>query len=101
VVQGGTGGRARVPGVAVAGKTGTAQVARKEEAKHRQDLKDHAWFVAFAPFENPQIALVVLVEHGGFGGQVAAPVAKAILEAAFRAPALPALAVTREDDEGD
>jgi len=86
VVNGGTGGRARIPGIAIAGKTGTAQVVRKEEVKRRKDLKDHGWFAGFAPFENPQIAVVVLAENGGFGGQVAAPVAKTIFEAAFRAP---------------
>ena len=88
VVNRGTGGRARIPGIAIAGKTGTAQVVRKEEAKRSKDLtlKDHGWFAGFAPFENPQIAVVVLAENAGFGGQVAAPVAKAIFEAAFRAP---------------
>ncbi len=86
VVNEGTGGRSRIPGLAVAGKTGTAQVVRKEEMKRRKDLKDHGWFVAFAPFENPQVAVVVLAENGGFGGQVAAPVAKAIFQAAFGAP---------------
>lgn len=86
VVNGGTGGRARIPGIAIAGKTGTAQVVRKEEMKRRKDLKDHGWFAGFAPFENPQIAVVVLAENGGFGGQVAAPVAKTIFETAFRAP---------------
>jgi len=43
-------------------------------------LRDHAWFVAFAPFEDPKIAVVVLVEHGGFGGAVAAPIAKKLIE---------------------
>jgi penicillin-binding protein 2 len=86
VVDHGTGRRAHVDGVAIAGKTGTAQVVRKEEAKHRKDLKDHGWFAGFAPFENPQLVVVVLVENGGFGGQVAAPVAKAVFEAAFHAP---------------
>ncbi|HYB73183.1 MAG TPA: penicillin-binding protein 2 [Candidatus Sulfotelmatobacter sp.] len=83
VVDHGTGRRAHVDGVAIAGKTGTAQVVRKEEAKRRKDLKDHGWFAGFAPFENPQLVVVVLVENGGFGGQVAAPVAKAVFEAAF------------------
>ncbi len=89
VVDRGTGRRAHVEGVEIAGKTGTAQVVRKEEAKrlkNNKDVKDHGWFAGFAPFENPQIAVVVLVEHGGFGGQVAAPVAKAIFETAFRSP---------------
>jgi len=92
VVNEGTGGRARIPGIAIAGKTGTAQVVRKGEGKGRKDLKDHGWFAAFAPFENPQVAVVVLAENAGFGGQVAAPVAKAIFEAAFRGPRAATLA---------
>jgi penicillin-binding protein 2 len=83
VVDGGTGGRARVPGVAIGGKTGTAQVVKKADVKGQANLKDHAWFVSFAPVDNPQIAMVVLVEHGGFGGFVAAPIAKKIYETAL------------------
>ncbi len=83
VVDGGTGARARVPGIAIAGKTGTAQVVKKSEAKGSPDLKDHAWFVSFAPVDNPQIAVVVLVENGGFGGAVAAPIGKQVYEAAL------------------
>jgi penicillin-binding protein 2 len=85
VVNEGTGTRAKVPGIPIGGKTGTAQVVRKGEGKGQADLKDHGWFVSFAPVDNPQIAVVVLVENGGFGGQVAAPVAKAVYEAAFGA----------------
>ncbi len=85
VVNEGTGARAKVPGIPIGGKTGTAQVVRKGEGKGQADLKDHGWFVSFAPVDNPQIAVVVLVENGGFGGLVAAPVAKAIYEAAFGA----------------
>lgn len=84
VVDEGTGARAKIPGVPIGGKTGTAQVVKKGEEKRQADLKDHAWFVSFAPVDNPQIAVVVLVENGGFGGLVAAPVAKAVYEAAFR-----------------
>jgi len=83
VVNEGTGARAKVAGIPIAGKTGTAQVVRKGEGKGQTDLKDHGWFVSFAPVDNPQIAVVVLVENGGFGGQVAAPVAKAVYEAAL------------------
>ncbi len=83
VVEGGTGARARIPGIAIAGKTGTAQVVKKGEGKGQADLKDHAWFVSFAPVDNPQIAVVVLVENGGFGGLVAAPMAKQVYEAAL------------------
>jgi penicillin-binding protein 2 len=43
-------------------------------------FKDHAWFVAYAPFEDPIIAVVVLVEHGGYGGAAAAPIAKRVIE---------------------
>ena len=68
----GTGRRARVAGLAVAGKSGTAQVPSRS---------DDAWFVAFAPYERPEIAVVALVEGGGGGGAVAAPVARAVLEA--------------------
>jgi penicillin-binding protein 2 len=85
----GTGGRSRVPGVRVAGKTGTAQVVR---IKHTEDLeedeipikfRDHAWFVAFAPVEAPEIVVSVLVEHGGHGGSAAAPIAQRVLARYF------------------
>ncbi len=82
VVDEGTGRAARVRGIQVAGKTGTAQVVRKEAGISGQ-TKDHAWFVAFAPYTDPEIAIVVIAEHAGFGGVVAAPVARAVLEAAF------------------
>jgi penicillin-binding protein 2 len=71
----GTAWRARVEGVNVAGKTGTAQNPHGE---------DHAAFVCFAPVENPQIAIAVLVENGGEGGLTAAPMARAVLEAYFQ-----------------
>jgi penicillin-binding protein 2 len=48
-----------------------------------EKFRDHAWFVAFAPSENPQIAMAVLVEHGGHGGSAAAPIAKTAVEAYF------------------
>ena len=84
----GTGSRARMKGITVAGKTGTAQVvAIKENAdqdKNEDDIpvhhRDHAWFVAVAPAENPRIALAVLVEHGGHGGSAAAPIAREMIE---------------------
>ncbi len=80
----GTGSRARVPGVRVAGKTGTAQVVRlkdddAEEVEIRREHRDHAWFVAYAPVEAPEIVVAVLVEHGGHGGATAGPVAQAVL----------------------
>lgn len=71
----------------VAGKTGTAQVIKIPENFKKGDMdrlpwkyRDHAWFVAYAPFEDPVIAVVVLVEHGGYGGAAAAPIAKKVIE---------------------
>lgn len=104
VVSEGTGARSKVAGVPIGGKTGTAQVVRKGEGKGQADLKDHGWFVSFAPVDNPKIAVVVLVENGGFGGLVAAPVAKAVYEAAFgaRQPfARPGTAQAKEPEIGD
>ncbi|MGH7361588.1 MAG: penicillin-binding protein 2, partial [Candidatus Methylomirabilales bacterium] len=82
----GTGQRARVPWIEVAGKTATSQVVRKQSGQDRRGLKDHGWFVAFAPAHSPEIAVVVIAEHAGFGSAAAAPVARAILEAAFPLP---------------
>jgi penicillin-binding protein 2 len=81
----GTGKKARVLGVEVAGKTGTAQVVTLAGSnKKARGTRDHAWFIAFAPVENPEIAMAVLVEHaGGGGGAFAAPVAKQILTRYF------------------
>jgi penicillin-binding protein 2 len=70
VVLQGTGTLAQVPGITVAGKTGTAQ------NPHGQD---HAWFICFAPVENPQIAIAVLVENAGFGGSISAPIAREMI----------------------
>jgi len=80
VNEGGTGAAARIPGVLVAGKTGTAQSVAKSDASKGQD---HAWFASFAPAEDPQVVVVVLVERGGKGGQVAAPIARQIYRAIF------------------
>jgi penicillin-binding protein 2 len=79
---GGTGGAARLPGIVAAGKTGTAQVV----SLGKKGGRDHAWFVAFAPLESPQIAVSVIMEHGGHGGDAAAPVARKIFEAFFHLP---------------
>jgi len=65
----------------VAGKTGTAQVVSSSVSINQEDYKDHAWFTSYAPAENPEIAVTVLVEHGGKGGAIAAPIVKRILEA--------------------
>jgi penicillin-binding protein 2 len=79
----GTGGRARIPGGDVAGKTGTAQVISNEgrlRAKGSDvDLRDHGWFVFFAPKDNPEIAGVIFAEHGEHG-YLGAPIAKHVIE---------------------
>jgi penicillin-binding protein 2 len=80
VVKDGTGVLARVPGFEIAGKTGTAQTISKSDSSKGQD---HAWFASFAPVDDPQYVVVVLVERGGKGGQVAAPIARQIYEAIF------------------
>lgn len=87
VVQGasGTGRAARSTLVEIAGKTGTAQVIEMKGAYLKNEQlahfhRDHAWFVAYAPARNPQIAVAILVEHGGGGGSVAAPLAKPVIE---------------------
>jgi penicillin-binding protein A len=82
VVTKGTGTSAQLPGVRVAGKTGTAQ--------HAAGQAPHAWFIGFAPAEDPQVAVAVVVEDGGSagseatGGRVAAPIAKAVMNAVLR-----------------
>lgn len=86
----GTGGAAQSNKVDICGKTGTAQVIGSDLDKGQDEkdvpylCRDHAWFVAFAPKEDSEIAVVVLVEHGGYGGTTAAPMAKAIIEEYFR-----------------
>jgi penicillin-binding protein 2 len=85
----GTGKNARLSGILVAGKTGTSQVVKmgKERVKSTQlpwQERDHAWFVAYAPFDAPEIAVATLVEHAeGGGGAVAAPIAKQVLQTYF------------------
>ena len=85
----GTGRRARFENITVAGKTGTAQVVRLKQYKHLKEedipykYRDHAWFTCFAPADNPEIAVTVLVEHGLHGGSAAAPIARAVLEKYF------------------
>jgi penicillin-binding protein 2 len=82
VVRSGTGIMANSPIAEIAGKTGTAQVssisARRKNLPYK--LKDHAWFVCFAPYRNPLFVVGVLVEHGGSGGSVAAPIARRVIE---------------------
>jgi penicillin-binding protein 2 len=78
----GTGWASRSSLTNIAGKTGTAQVVSSKKGQYYSEkFRDHAWFVAFAPVEKPEIALSVLVEHGGHGGTTAAPIAKTAIEA--------------------
>ncbi|MDD2605451.1 MAG: penicillin-binding protein 2 [Desulfobacteraceae bacterium] len=88
VVQGdrGTARSIRLEGIDISGKTGTAQVfSRKGETDRKGEvadhLKDHAWFVAYAPSEAPRIAVAVIIEHGEHGSSAAAPVARAVIRA--------------------
>lgn len=73
VVKAGTGTNAKISGITVAGKTGSAQDEKKNAT--------HSWFVAFAPAEDPQIAVAVIVENGGVGGKRAAEVAREVMKA--------------------
>jgi penicillin-binding protein 2 len=108
----GTAYKVRPHDIQVAGKTGTAQVrriARRGEAISSYEQNDHAWFVGFAPAGRPRIAFAVLIEHGGHGGEVAAPVAMEIVHGYFETVApdqknaphidLPRRRMTRETPE--
>jgi penicillin-binding protein 2 len=85
VVTRGTAKRAQSTIVSIAGKTGTAQVVALKDDDDKSEVakkhRDHAWFVAFAPVEEPKIAVAVIVEHMGHGGSAAAPLAKTLIEA--------------------
>lgn len=82
VVEGGTGRRAQISGISVAGKTGTAE--------HGEGRAPHAWFTSFAPADDPKVAVAVVVEDGGVagseggGGQVSAPIAREVMEAVIK-----------------
>ena len=83
----GTGWIARIAGVDVAGKTGTAQVVRMAEDDEDEPIeskllrhRDHGWFIAFAPAEEPRIAVAVLIEHGGHGSTAAGPIAREMIK---------------------
>ena len=75
-------GSARLPGVEIAGKSGTVQVIAYAQRMRPEDLpfkyRDHAWFTSFAPADNPELVVSVLAEHGGGGSRVAAPIAQAL-----------------------
>ena len=77
VVSSGSGAGRRSRASTVAGKTGTAEVGKGQPT--------NAWFIAFAPAENPTVAVAIMIEGGGVGGRVAAPAAKPVLEAALKA----------------
>jgi penicillin-binding protein 2 len=89
---GGTAANAAIPGLTMAGKTGTAQVGVKGGA-----IVNNAWFIGFAPVENPRIAICVFVEHAGHGGDFAAPIAKQIIAKYFNI----AIDVAGESGAGD
>lgn len=92
----GTAKKARIKGVEVAGKTGTAQTVRlaltgrkrKPESLPRK-FRDHGWFVAYAPFEDPKIAVAVLGEHAGRAGSFFAPVAREIIATYLKSLGIP------------
>lgn len=95
---GGTAYRSRLPDVQFAGKTGTAQVMKLGQKQklnpsaQQYFSRDHAWFVAFAPAQDPEIVVVVVNEHGGWGAEGAAPTASKVVEAYFR---------LKKEDAGD
>ena len=90
VVERGTGKAAGLAGIKVAGKTGTAQYSSRSAGVDADELpyaiRDHGWFVGFAPADSPRIAFAVFIEHGGHGGTTAAPVARRVLERFFSPP---------------
>jgi penicillin-binding protein 2 len=104
---GGTGAAARLYDVHVAGKTGSSQVVKLRDSKQATpyQYRDHALFVAFAPYEKPEIAVAVIVEHGEHGGSAAAPIAGRILRAWFDSKKPPKKEPVRpknvEKDEAD
>jgi penicillin-binding protein 2 len=80
----GTGHNAEIPGLDICGKTGTVQVISNEGKRQSgEDFEDHSWFAGFAGRDNPEIALVVFLEHGGHGGVSAAPLARQIFGAYY------------------
>jgi len=96
---------------ASAGKTGTAQVFSLKGEKyyeHKVDerLRDHAWYMAYAPVDKPRIALAILVENGGFGAQAAAPIAREVMDYYLTGqrktqPGQTAAPAADDDDESD
>jgi len=86
----GTARGARLPNIQVAGKTGTAQVIAIDRDNPKKKIhrlqEDHAWFVAYAPADDPRVAVAVVVEHGGHGGSAAAPLARRVIATAMSEP---------------
>lgn len=86
---GGTAHRAQLEHITVCGKTGTAQVVKEAQGDRVKEenlperLRDHGWFIAFAPKEQPQIAVACIIEHGGHGGSSAAPVVRDVMAKFF------------------
>ncbi len=95
----GTGAAARLYEVKVAGKTGTSQVVKMRDSRGAvpYQFRDHALFVAFAPFDKPEVAVAVVIEHGEHGGAAAAPIAARILRAYFEGKGVIKRAVKRGD----
>jgi penicillin-binding protein 2 len=91
---GGTGSGAAIPGLDICGKTGTVQVigaeAKKDFKGDAADVANHAWFAGFASRDNPEIAVIVFLEHGGGGGAAAAPLAREIFKTYYAKKARPA-----------
>lgn len=97
----GTGAAARLYEVKVAGKTGTSQVVKLKEGKQAvaYQHRDHALFIAFAPYDKPEIAVAVVVEHGEHGGGAAAPVAGRVLRKYFELKGTIKTPVAKDEDE--
>ena len=96
-----------MPGIQIAGKTGTAQVfSRKAGEKFnnkslKRTLQDHAWFVCYAPAQDPKIAIAVIIEHGEHGSSAAAPVAKELIRAYLKDTEVPTAAVREDEADAD
>ena len=98
----GTGGLARLSEVKVAGKTGSAQVVKLRDSKGQvpYQFRDHALFVAFAPYEKPEIAVAVIVEHAEHGGSAAAPIAGKLFRTYFEEKGIIKKPVPRQVNRG-
>ncbi len=97
----GTGGMARLAEVKVAGKTGSSQVVKLRDSKGEvpYQFRDHALFVGFAPYDKPEVAVAVIVEHGEHGGSAAAPIAGRLLRAYFEGKGVIKKPVARPDKQ--